>query len=132
MLLKYGADVNIQSLRGGYTALHGLLFSNVFWRKHISRMIKALLSAGADATLVDMEGKTALDVIFIDQEECCLWRSPVKVIKKVIRQLIVATDCPHNKVIELAQNLNREGSTSPKGQKLYAYLLKKYAQPRAR
>ena len=93
-------------------------------------MVRALLSAGADATLRDTEGKTALEIIFTNQEECCLWRSPVKVIKKVIRQLIVAMRYPHNKVTELAEHFigEREGSVGPKGKKLYAYLLKKYAR----
>jgi hypothetical protein len=56
LLIEKGADVNVAAAESGLTALHGAAIGKR------SEAIKRLLEAGADATLRDKTGKTALDI----------------------------------------------------------------------
>lgn len=77
-LLGLGVDPNATN-PGGMTALHWACHSNIHW------LINPLLSAGADPTMVDSDGHTALDIAKDRQAEDCILRLEPACIARIER-----------------------------------------------
>jgi ankyrin repeat protein len=60
LLIKAGADINHQTEQLGYTPLMYAIQLNSLYKAQ--DLVRRLLAAGADTTLTDKEGKTALDL----------------------------------------------------------------------
>jgi ankyrin repeat protein len=59
-LLKVGADINAQTYKEKWTPLHFAVSNSI--GNEFDDVIRMLLDAGADQTLKDSDGRTAMDI----------------------------------------------------------------------
>jgi hypothetical protein len=70
ILLEHGANPNAMGVGRGLPVLHQFITYNNYHNPYLVEVVQLLLEAGADVTVVDESGRTALDLAIYFQDTC--------------------------------------------------------------